>query len=177
MKNSLYWSSCLVGAARAESVCPHEVILTILIDWFHPEKMNHVFFVLKDMRHQKSGVWAVEEGFFCLRTSVSIRMRLAQHKVDALYNMFLPLCCRICFHRSSYLWTKLSCSVRQSMTLFLSSEGCCFWLHQWQFALGWSYQSFSLRNIVGFDSLFILLHQNLPIFRGSPNCSLCYSLH
>lgn len=31
--------------------------------------------------------------------------------------MFLPLWCRICFHRRSYLWTKLSCSVKQLMTI------------------------------------------------------------
>lgn len=65
--------------------------------------MKLAFFILKDTRHQKSGVWAVEEAFFCLRTSAFIRMRLAQHKVDSLYNMFLPLCCRICFHRRRYL--------------------------------------------------------------------------
>lgn len=53
--------------------------------------MNLVFFDLKDVGHQKSGVWAVEEGFFCLRTSVLIRMRLAQHKVDSLYNVFASL--------------------------------------------------------------------------------------
>lgn len=53
--------------------------------------MNLVFSALENIRHQKSGVWAAGEGSFCLRTSMLIRMRLAQHKVDSLYNMFLPL--------------------------------------------------------------------------------------
>lgn len=71
--------------------------------------MNLVCFDSKDVGHQKSGVWAAEEGFVCLRTSVLIRMRLAQQKVDSLYNMVLPLCCRICFHEEAI--SEQSCHV------------------------------------------------------------------
>lgn len=49
--------------------------------------MNLVYFALEDMRHQKSGVWAAEEGSFCLRTRELITMKPAQYKVDSLYNM------------------------------------------------------------------------------------------
>lgn len=53
--------------------------------------MNLVYFALEDMRHQKSGMWSAEEDSFRLRTRELIRMKLAQRKVDSLYNMFLPL--------------------------------------------------------------------------------------
>lgn len=118
-----------------------------------------LFFVLKDTKHEESAVWAAEEGFFCLRTGMLIRMRLAQQKVDSPYNMFLPLWLGSVFTEAAIY--EPSCHVLSSnWWLFLFSDSCSFWLHQWQFASGWLYQSFALRKYSWLWFCFHLVAQN-----------------
>lgn len=58
--------------------------------------------------------------------------------------MFLPLWLGSVFTEEAIY--EPSCHVLSSnWWLFLFSDSCSFWLHQWQFASGWLDQSFSLR--------------------------------